>query len=69
MIDDAEFRNQLDVWDVKLAAARNVLEDVEMIVKKRQNFCRHNCPHTETYIRSVMGRDTENRCRRCNIEV
>lgn len=73
MMDAKEFRGKLDEWEAKISIAEAELEDaqleVEQLWKKRNNFCRRNCPHTETYTRSVMGRDTEKRCCRCDIEL
>jgi len=73
MMDAKEFRTKLDEWDAKIDVAATALEDakldIEQLQKKRTNFCRRNCPHTETYTRSVMGKEYETRCQRCNIEV
>jgi hypothetical protein len=72
-MERAEFRKKLADLDEKIAAQANVAEDaqldLEVLWKKREGFARRYCPHAATFTRSVMGRDTETRCKDCNVEV
>jgi len=68
-----ELKRKLADFDGKIAAQATVAEDaqldLEVLWKKREAFARRYCPHTATYTRSVMGRDTEKRCKDCGVEL
>jgi hypothetical protein len=72
-MERAELKKRLAELDERIAEQAAVAEDaqldLEVLWKKRESFARRNCPHTATYTRSVMGRDTETRCKECNTEL
>ena len=70
-MNEAELKAKLVVLDeeIKVArlAAENAKADLELVVMKRRNFARINCPHpvAQRYQRSCMG-EVDNYCGVCD---
>jgi hypothetical protein len=67
-------KSRLAVYDFNLAQTAEVIEDaqfeVDVLQRQRRQFARTNCPHPETYERSV-GTDftMEKHCKVCDEKV
>lgn len=72
-LSDTVLRRKLAEMDDAIAIKAGEVEDLQLeleaLYNKRKAFARRNCPHTKTYTRSIMGRETETRCNLCEIEL
>jgi len=72
-MNETDLKIALAQMDAEIADKRGDVEDAQLELKhlaeKRRAFAKRNCPHTNKYTRSIMGRETERRCELCNEEV
>jgi hypothetical protein len=68
-LTNAEILEKIGEMDAEIAKQREVVDNaklaLEYLGKKRRNWCMHNCPHTQTYQRSIMGREYDTYCSLC----